>query len=274
MKSFVTRLISGIFIVLIALLSIIKGGDILFAVVIVLSMVGLFELQRVFKVQDKLPGIIGYLAAAGYYALLYFGRTDYYMLLALTFIALLLFVYVFTFPKYSAEQIMSVFFGVFYVAVMLSYIYQTRMLSDGAFIVWLIFIASWGSDTGAYCVGKLLGKHKMTPKLSPNKSVEGAIGGVVVAVLLGTAYAWIVQYFMGYSDRTKVILAVICGLGSILAEMGDLAASAIKRNKDIKDYGNIIPGHGGVLDRFDSVIVTAPVIYYLAFFFGKMTGIM
>jgi phosphatidate cytidylyltransferase len=148
------------------------------------------------------------------------------------------------------------------------------MLSDGAFIVWLIFIASWGSDTGAYCVGKLLGKHKMTPKLSPNKSVEGAIGGVVVAVLLGTAYAWIVQYALGYSDRTKVILAVICGLGSILAEMGDLAASAIKRNKDIKDYGNIIPGHGGVLDRFDSVIVTAPVIYYLAFFFGKMTGIM
>ncbi|MBR4807435.1 MAG: phosphatidate cytidylyltransferase [Lachnospiraceae bacterium] len=274
MKSFVTRLISGIFIVLIALLSIIKGGDILFAVVIVLSMVGLFELQRVFKVQDKLPGIIGYLAAAGYYALLYFGRTDYYMLLALASIALLLFVYVFTFPKYTAEQIMSVFFGVFYVAVMLSYIYQTRMLSDGAFIVWLIFIASWGSDTGAYCVGKLLGKHKMTPKLSPNKSVEGAIGGVVVAVLLGTAYAWIVQYALGYSDRTKVILAVICGLGSILAQMGDLAASAIKRNKDIKDYGNIIPGHGGVLDRFDSVIVTAPVIYYLAFFFGKMTGIM
>ena len=83
MKSFVTRLISGIFLVLIALFSIIKGGDILFAVVIFLSMVGLFELQRVFKVQDKLPGFIGYLAAAGYYCLLYFGRTDYYMLLVL-----------------------------------------------------------------------------------------------------------------------------------------------------------------------------------------------
>ncbi len=274
MKSFVTRLISGIFLVLIALFSIIKGGDILFAVVIFLSMVGLFELQRVFKVQDRLPGFIGYLAAAGYYCLLYFGRTDYYLLLVLIFIALLMFVYVFAFPRYTAEQIMSVFFGVFYVAVMLSYIYQTRMLYDGAFVVWLIFIASWGSDTGAYCVGKLLGRHKMTPRLSPNKSVEGAIGGVIVAVILGTAYGWFVQYALGYSDRTKVILAVICGLGSILAQIGDLAASAIKRNKDIKDYGNLIPGHGGVLDRFDSVILTAPVIYYLAFFFGRMTGLL
>ena len=271
MKSFVTRLISGIFIILIALYTIITGGELLFAVVIILSMIGLFELFRVFGVQDKLPGFIGYLAAAGYYALLYFGLSDFYLLVFLGAIALLLFVYVIAFPKYTAEQIMCTFFGVFYVAVMLSYIYQTRMLGDGVFVVWLIFIASWGSDTGAYCVGVLMGKHKMTPKLSPNKSVEGAIGGVVVAVLMGTAYGWFVQYALGYTNRTKVIMAVICGLGAILGQLGDLAASAIKRNKD---YGNLIPGHGGVLDRFDSVIVTAPVIYYLAFFFGKMNGML
>ncbi|MBR5336471.1 MAG: phosphatidate cytidylyltransferase [Lachnospiraceae bacterium] len=274
MKSFVTRLISGIFLILIALFTIINGGVYLFVVVAALSMVGLYELYRIFKVHNRLLGIVGYLAAIGYYTLLYFGRSDYYMLLFLAVIALLLLVYVFSFPKYSAEQVMSVFFGLFYVVVMLSYIYQTRELPDGAFIVWLIFIASWGSDTGAYCVGSLIGKHKFAPRLSPKKSVEGAIGGIAAAVLLGTAYAWIVQYALGYADRTKVVLVIICGLGSILAQLGDLAASAIKRNKDAKDYGDIIPGHGGVLDRFDSVIITAPVIYYLAFFFGKMTGLL
>ncbi len=274
MKSFVTRLISGIFIILIALFTIISGGIELFIVVLILSEVGLFELYKAFNIQDKLPGVMGYLSAAGYYALLYFNRSDYYMPLALGSVVLLLIVYVFAFPKYTAEQIMGAFFGLFYVAVMLSYIYLTRGLNDGAFIVWLIFIASWGSDTGAYCVGVLWGKHKYAPELSPKKSVEGAIGGVAMAVVLGTVYAWIVQYAMGYNNRTKVILVIICGLGSILAQLGDLAASAIKRNKDIKDFGNIIPGHGGVLDRFDSVLITAPVIYYLAYFFGRMTGII
>jgi phosphatidate cytidylyltransferase len=260
--------------VLVALFTIVKGGEILFAMVLILSLVGLYEFYRVFKVHNRLPGIMGYLATLGYYALMYFRLVEGYVPLALGFIVLLMFAFVFTYPRYNVEQVMSVFFGLFYVVVMLSYIYHTRMLPDGAFIVWLIFIASWGSDTGAYCIGMLFGKHKMTPELSPKKSVEGAIGGVVFAVLIGTAYAWIAQYGLGYTDRTKVILAVICGLGSVLSQLGDLAASAIKRNKDIKDFGDIIPGHGGVLDRFDSVIITAPIIYYLAFFFGKMTGLM
>lgn len=270
---FGTRLISGIVLVLIALFTIYTGGNVLFATVLFLSFVGVFELYRVFDVHNKALGIVGYFATADYYALLYFNLSSFYMLLCLGFISLLLLTYVISFPKYKAEQVMAVFFGLFYVSVMLSYIYQTRMLSDGLFVVWLIFIASWGSDTAAYCVGMLIGKHKFAPKLSPKKSVEGAIGGVVGAVLIGTAYGWIVQLLCGYTERTKVIMCVICGLGSVLAQLGDLAASAIKRNKDVKDYGKLIPGHGGVLDRFDSVIFTAPVIFYLAYFFGRMSGL-
>ena len=103
------------------------------------------------------------------------------MMLVLGLLIVLMFVYVFTYPKYQTEQLLAAFFGVFYVAVMLSYVYQTRMLSAGTYIVWLIFLCSWGCDTCAYCVGMLIGKHKMTPKLSPKKSVEGAVGGVIGA---------------------------------------------------------------------------------------------
>ena len=105
-------------------------------------------------------------------------------------------VYVFTYPRYRAEQVMAAFFGLIYVAVMLSYIYQTRNLPDGAFLVWLIFLCSWGCDTCAYCVGMLIGKHKMSPRLSPKKSVEGAVGGVAGAALLGALYAAAVGRFL------------------------------------------------------------------------------
>ena len=168
-----------------------------------------------------------------------------------------MFVYVFTYPKYQAGQIMAAYFGLIYVAVMLSYIYLTRNLPDGKFIVWLIFLCSWGCDTCAYAVGMLIGKHKMAPVLSPKKSVEGGIGGVVGAMLLGLIYA-------AATGGPKLAYAIICGGGALISMVGDLAASAIKRNQGIKDYGKLIPGHGGILDRFDSVIFTAPGIYFLA----------
>ncbi len=162
---------------------------------------------------------------------------------------------------------MAVFFGVFYVAVMLSYVYQIRMLERGAYIVWLVFLCSWGCDTCAYCVGVLFGKHKMSPKLSPKKSVEGAVGGVVGSVLLTFLYVWIFRSAMDVTLNEAVILSAISGVGALISMVGDLTASAIKRNYEIKDYGNLIPGHGGILDRFDSVIFTAPIIYYLAVYF-------
>ena len=130
-------------------------------------------------------------------------------------------------------------------------------------MVWLIFLSSWGCDTCAYCVGMLIGKHKMAPKLSPKKSVEGGVGGVLGAALLGVLFALAMNHWGG-EDVNALHYAVICGVGGIISQVGDLAASAIKRNHDIKDYGRLIPGHGGILDRFDSVIFTAPVIYYLA----------
>ena len=175
-------------------------------------------------------------------------------------------VYVFTFPKYDARQPMAAVFAFVYAPMMLSYIYRTRMLENGIFIIWLVFIASWVCDTCAYFFGVLFGKHKLAPVLSPKKSVEGAIGGVVGTALLTVIYLSVFRVQMAIGTGQIAVLAVISAIAAAISMVGDLTASAIKRNYDIKDYGNLIPGHGGILDRFDSMMITAPIIYYLAYF--------
>ena len=186
------------------------------------------------------------------------------MTIAMGYMILLMFAYVFTYPKYEAKHIMASFFGFFYVGVMLSYVYQIRSLDNGVYLAFLVFICSWGCDTCAYCVGKLIGKHKMSPKLSPKKSIEGAVGGVVGTALLTALYAYIFHLKMGIASQQIILLAVIAAIAGLISMVGDLTASAIKRNYDIKDYGHLIPGHGGIMDRFDSMIITAPIIFYLA----------
>lgn len=259
-KSFLERTISGIVLVLIALVTIITGGDVLLATVGIISLIGLFELYRVFEIQNTIVGYIGYAATIGYYALLRTGFEQYIVIELVLCLMLFMAVYVFTFPKYKTQQIMMGLFGLVYVTVMLSYIYQVRIGENGAYAVWLIFLCSWGSDTCAYLAGVTMGKHKMAPVLSPKKSVEGGIGGVVGAALLGLIYALVV-----YESGSREIWTypIICAVGALISMVGDLAASAIKRNHDIKDYGRLIPGHGGIMDRFDSVIFTAPIIWFL-----------
>ena len=260
---FKTRLLSGILLVIIALITIVTGGDILFATILAISLIGMTEIYRILEINNKLLGGVGYAAAVAYFALVRFGMTEWITMFTITFLIALMAVYVFTYPKYRSEHIMLAFFGLFYVAVMLSYVYQIRMLEEGAFLVWLVFLCSWGCDTCAYCVGVTMGKHKMAPVLSPKKSIEGGIGGIVGAALLGAIYAVAINHFAGASADV-LSYALICGVGGIISQVGDLAASAIKRNHDIKDYGKLIPGHGGILDRFDSVIITAPIIFYMA----------
>lgn len=257
---FKTRLLSGILLVIIALATIISGGYILFFTLLAVSLIGMSELYKAMNVQNEknyLLSAAGYAGAVLYYAAVLLDFQRYGVLAIIFGLVLIMFVYVFTYPEYEAKQVMPTLFGIVYVAVMLSFIYLTRCLPGGKFHVWLIFLCSWGCDTCAYCVGMLIGKHKMAPVLSPKKSIEGAVGGVAGATLLGVAYAAATQGPM-------VQYAVICAVGALISMVGDLAASAIKRNQGIKDYGKLIPGHGGILDRFDSVIFTAPVIYFLS----------
>lgn len=264
---FKTRLISGVALVAAALGLIITGGDVLLFSLLAVSLLGMHELYRVFQIEKSLAGIAGYLCAVLY--CLHLWRPFFWDSMALVAIALILLmsVYVFTYPKYKTEQIMAAFFGIFYVAAPLSCVYQARMLDRGAYIVWLIFLCSWGCDTCAYCVGVLFGKHKMSPKLSPKKSVEGAVGGVIGSGLLTLLYTWAFREPMQVGADETLLLVLISMAGALISMVGDLAASAIKRNYGVKDYGRLIPGHGGILDRFDSVIFTAPAVYYLALHF-------
>ena len=261
---FKTRLLSGIVLVIAALVLIITGGDVLLVSTLLISWIGMFELYRIFHIEKSAPGIVGYAAAAVYYANLRFGFLPDLMMLVLGLLIVLMFVYVFTYPKYQTEQLLAAFFGVFYVAVMLSYVYQTRMLSAGTYIVWLIFLCSWGCDTCAYCVGMLIGKHKMTPKISPKKSWEGAVGGVVGAVLINLLVFLI--FNLAVKERLLLpywaVILITIAL-AIISMLGDLSASVIKRNYGAKDFGKLIPGHGGVMDRFDSCLFVLPVLYFI-----------
>lgn len=259
---FVTRLLSGIVLVLVLLAAGILGGNVLWGFCFLISMIGLFELYRVFKLEKSL-GIIGYIFAAAYYLMLLFypGSVNGALFLALELMAAAG-IYVLKYPKYNTEQLFAAVVGMLYLPVMLSYIYQIRIAEDGLFSMWLIFLCSWGCDTCAYCVGVLFGKHKMAPVLSPKKSVEGAIGGIAGAALLGAIFGIVVSKHL-VMENAPVSFAIICAAGAVISMFGDLIASGIKRQHEIKDYGKLIPGHGGILDRFDSVIFTAPMIYAL-----------
>ena len=265
MKAFFVRLSSGILLLAIIIAAGLLGGDVLFALTLAISIIGYLEFLKVFRLQNRAPGVWGFVFLAFYYvALRLWDVEEFALFFLIAYLLALLAVYVFTFPKYRTEEIAEAFLGFVYVPVLLSFIWQTRMLSiDGestSLIYFLIFICSWGCDTCAYAVGMLLGKHKLAPVLSPKKSIEGAVGGVAGAALIGFIYASV------FSLEAPEC-AFLCAAGAVVSQVGDLAASAIKRNHGIKDYGKLIPGHGGILDRFDSVIVTAPIIYILAVIF-------
>lgn len=271
---FRTRLLSGILLVAIALGVFLAGGALLAVVVFGVSLIAYQELTAACKVrgeglQPGAPVIVGLVMTLVYYAVMCLALARDTasafpaMVLAIVtaFLAFLL-AYVFTFPKYHANQIMSAMFSFLYGPVMLSFLYLLREgFDDGIYLVWFVFLASWGSDTCAYCVGVLIGKHKMTPKLSPKKSVEGAVGGILGAALLFVLYTHFVinQYTM--TTVSLPLAAVLGAVGALVSMVGDLAASAVKRDHGIKDYGKLIPGHGGIMDRFDSVIVAGPIVF-------------
>ena len=176
---FKTRLLSGIVLVIAAIFLIVTGNEVLLFSTLLISCIGMFELFRVFKFEKSLLSVVPYIALILFYINLRWSFIPDVMMLFMGFLIVLMFVYVLSYPKYDAKQLMAAFFGMFYVGTMLSYVYQIRTLNNGLYLAFLVFLCSWGCDTCAYCVGVLIGKHKMAPKLSPKKSIEGAVGGVL-----------------------------------------------------------------------------------------------
>ncbi len=178
------------------------------------------------------------------------------MLLAIMFMVVLL-----SKMKIGIKDIALTFWGMSYIILFLLFIPLLYGTQNGKFLVWYIFIAAWGTDTFAYLVGMKFGKHKFS-EISPKKSIEGCIGGIFGAIILMIIYTTFVNKYTGL-EINYLYISVVGILLSLFSQVGDFSASAIKRTVDIKDFGNIFPGHGGMLDRMDSIIFVAPFAYFL-----------
>lgn len=268
---FKTRLISGIVMVALAIIAFSTGGVLLFLINALLSLVGMYELYKALKMENNPFAICGYVFCTIYYfAMLGNLMGAFYIPLLFIIISALttmMIIYVLQYPNYKINDMLRGYIGLVYVGVMFSYLTQIRFLEKGKWLIWVIILSSWGCDTFAYLAGMKFGKHKLCSKLSPKKSKEGAVGGIAGAAILGLLFAIAMVLVTDASKSFIYKLPIICAIASVVSQFGDLIASGIKRENDVKDYGQIIPGHGGIMDRFDSVILVSPIIFYLCAFF-------
>ncbi len=235
--------------------------DIAFAVVAALS---LHEYFNAFKEKAKPVVWMGYVASA-LIAFIHIIPLEHAItivsILIPSAITILFLEVILTNMKINIKDIAITFFGICYIPLFIMFIPLIKGFVNGEMLVWYIFACAWGTDIFAYIVGKWIGKHKFS-KVSPNKSIEGCIGGIIGAVLISILFTNVFNTFfeMQFSYVNTILVVIVL---SIVGQIGDFAASSIKRYVGIKDFSNLIPGHGGMLDRIDSVIFIAPFAYML-----------
>lgn len=272
-----TRVISGVIIAIVLAAVLIPGGYVLSATLLAVSCISFFELTRATGVHEQGKRcnsieVCGYISIFVHYIQMMLLKDYRYYIFSVMFAFFLIMVcYVTNFPKYTSVQAMSTFFCFLYAPVNMSFVYLLRIRHYGAYLAWIPFIA-WVCDTCAFFAGKAFGKHKLVPVLSPKKTVEGAIGGILGSMAVGLIFGYLLYTREIHNPKVFVILLIITFVGSIISQLGDLLASGIKRDHNIKDYGKLIPGHGGIMDRFDSVIFVIPCIYFLAAILVPMAG--
>lgn len=235
---------------------------------IVLSIVAIISLQEYFNAFSKYKPIkwIGYLAAIliCFIHIIPQEQLFKYIGLSIPFIIVVLFIeLVIKNLKISIIDIAITLFGILYIVLFVMYIPLLAGVENGKILIWYALIAAWGSDVFAYIIGKTfkLGKHKFS-KISPKKSIEGCIAGVIGGVALSLIYTLCMDKFLGF-EISYIKVLIVSFILTIIGQFGDFAASSIKRFVEIKDYSNLIPGHGGLLDRIDSLIFIAPFAYIL-----------
>ena len=269
------RVITSIIIVAVALPIAIFSEFIIYPIALsLLSALALFEMLRVIELHKYwLISVPAYAIALAMPMVSFFISTSSRIFYLLT-VFVVLFCYliyamaaaVFSRGKLSVRKLGMVNLSVTYVVASFTSLSTIRYLDQGLYCLILVFFISWGCDASAYLVGTSIGKHKLIPEVSPKKSVEGAIGGIIGAILLSLLYAFFVDAVLGvYADY--IIIAVIAFILSIVSQIGDLIASLIKREYGVKDYGKLMPGHGGVMDRFDSVLAVATPLLIICLVF-------
>lgn len=253
MRSLFIRAISGLIVVILTFFVLITGGRNLSFFTFLLSVIGLNEFYNAISNKGIKPiKIVGFISCIGF--LLNSLGVEWATLLLIFIFGIigLLLSWILRKETHLIDIIVT-FFSIFYIPFLIQHI----IYLDDTIFIWLIFIFAWGTDTFAYLSGSLFGKHKLCPKLSPKKTIEGSIGGILGAGIITFLYA---RYFNLSPVVTFILISVF---GSIISQIGDLVASKIKRITGIKDFGFIMPGHGGILDRFDSILFTAPYVYYV-----------
>ena len=270
-----TRVITAIGILVVAVLLVIAAPYTpLFCIgMSALAVMASFELLRVFGIhKDWHISAPSYIFAAAFPFAAYFitneNRATFILIMAsvlFIFLIYLLGVAVFSHKKIKFVLVAAVYMAIVYVIVSFTSLSLLMYVDWGIYYFGILIISSWGCDAAAYFVGSKFGKHKLIPDVSPNKSVEGAIGGMIASCLLNLLYGLLIDKIGIFNARPNYLVLAILGLVlSVVAMVGDLIASLIKREYGIKDYSNIFPGHGGVVDRFDSVFPIATFLLMMA----------
>lgn len=265
----ITRIITGIIGIALAAYVIQTGGWVFSGMVLLLSVAGWHEFVKAFIHKGiRLSYFIGILVLVLFWGCAWLGNSDEFVAVGTAAMLVVLSKAVLAHKTFSVEQACISLAGMVYVGFAFSHLILLRFMGNGVMLqtpvgnmeagcalLWLALIGTWASDTFAYFTGSLLGRHKLCPDISPNKTIEGFIGG-----LIGTTVSVVVLGMAVSFPFLSMLLLGICV--DLIATIGDLVESIIKRYTGIKDSGSLIPGHGGVLDRFDSVMFTVPFVYY------------
>lgn len=256
-----TRILSAI--IMLPLLIIVFIGDRLLLVgCFATGLMGINEFYRGFEnIKIKPSKLVANLSILGLYAINIFAPNEhrFYMLWMMAVITMS-FLYLFNVEHRELTDAMATITGIFYVVFFSFHVVLVDQTGEYGIMVWLILLTAFGTDIMAYFTGYALGKHKLATKISPKKTIEGSIGGILGSVVFCAIFGYFVIPWL-------LIHCILLGfIGGIISQLGDLTASIFKRKMGIKDYGNLIPGHGGILDRFDSVLFTAPMVYYYIIF--------
>lgn len=267
------RIVTGVIIALILLPIIGFSEFIVYPIAMaLLAVTALYEMFRVLGVvQDLYLTLPPYLFGAIFPLLAFFmmqrGQTHFNVLSVLSMSVLLYLFYIFIilivrYGKVKLENAALVFMTSLYIVASFTSLTVVRYMPGGVWNFGIVFITAWVTDVFAYFTGYFFGKHKLSPRISPKKTIEGSLGGTLFSVLVCLLYGWILE-MLSLASVNYVALALIGLVLSILAQAGDLAASLIKRHYGVKDYGHLMPGHGGVMDRFDSIIAISSVLMIL-----------
>lgn len=254
------RILSALIGIPIVLGAVYLGGPWYGVLLLLVVNLGTFEYGTLLKIRGyKIPLVFCFPAVSLILTAIYFNRSDYiYPLLMVSFFIFFMHA-ILTMERESITEAALALWGIIYLGGLAGYMLLLRMLPEGALYTFMLLIGVWVHDSAAYFVGVKWGIRKFAPLISPNKSVEGSVAGILSSVALFFSAAILLPELVPFNPGQ----ALSFGLGiAVFAQLGDLFESSLKRQLEVKDSGNLIPGHGGILDRFDSLLLTAPFVYY------------